>query len=293
MKKLRFVLFFAVVSVVSLMFAVFAVDNVRAMESPPFLDGHTQWNQVEKLRAELFGEYVITSNIPQQYGPNKFYGNDPTRHREGLQLQYRLFENPAIGKIELGLHVRIDTRDDAPDSLLRGPIEVAYTLPKSLSDRFRVRLGFADTMNIGTRAGSTREIGSTYVGADVKILDTKQWLVSLNSLYHFSSTVPSKILDTYDGERKHPLRAEVGPQVYWRAHPVLTFMAAPSLYLNDNFKPTMAGAQSAVQYDFGKHFFNSDNPASRLSWRFGTEYRTNLSGSKDAFGVTMGLRFRF
>lgn len=288
MKKLSFALIFA-----TILFSSVAINPTYAMEDPPFFGGHTQWNQAEKLRAELFGEYIITSNIPQQYGPDKPYGNSSARHREGLQLQYRLLEDPAIGKIELGLHVRIDTRDDAPDSLLRGPIEVAYTLPKGLSDRFRVRLGFADQMNIGNKAGATREIGSTYVGADVKIFDSAQWLVSFNSIYHFSSTIPSVVLDRYDGERRHPLRAEIGPQVYWRAHPVLTFMAAPSLYFNDNFKPTMAGVQSGIQYDFGKHLFSPDNPASRLSWHFGTEYKMNISDSKDAFGVFMGLRFRF
>lgn len=271
-----------------------SATQAYAFNDPIFFDGHTQWNQTEKLRVELFGEYAIRSNIPVQYGPDKKFGNSPARHREGLQVQYRLLEDPTIGKIEIGLQVRIDTRDDAPDSLLRGPIEVAYTLPKNVSDRFRVRLGFADQMNMGTKAGSTREISSTYVGFDIKILDTERWLISFNSTYNISSSIPSKNLAVYDGERKNPLRAEVGPQVYWKAHQFLTFAAAPTLDFDNNFKPTMIGLKSGLQYDFGKQFFSADSPASHLSWYIGEEYRANTSDfKKNAFGVMMGIRFKF
>ncbi|MBU6414906.1 hypothetical protein KGQ34_01515 [Patescibacteria group bacterium] len=289
MRKLGFL------SVSGFFFITVLADNAYPFDNPPFFEGNVQWNQTEKLRVELFGEYVIRSDIPVQYGKDKKYGKSPARHQEGVRLQYRLLDDPAIGKIEMNLSVRIDTRDDAPDGLHRGPVEVAYTLPKNWSlDFLRVRLGFSDQMNIGANAGSTREIGSAYVGADVKLIDTEKWLVSVNSTYHFSSNVPSKILTVYDGERKNPLRAEFGPQVYWRARPFITFVGAPSINVDSGFKPTMVGLKSGMQYDFGKQFFSPNSSASGFSWFIGEEWKINIAGlDRKAFQLTSGLRVRF
>jgi hypothetical protein len=265
-------------------------NRAYALDSPPliFSDG-IQWNQVERLRVELFGRYIVTSDTPVQYGKNKIRkDNNSPRHEEGILLQYRLWEDPRFGKIEIGVSPRLGTRDDTYDNLNLG-LEVMYTF-----NHFRVGLGRSEQVNIGSNPGSDRALEATYITGGVKLFEGEQYLLTLDGKYNLSSNLPRKIMNVYDATKKNPLRAEIAPRVYWRPQQYLTFFASPSVSFDNNAKPTMIGLKSGAQYDFGKQFFAPQNPASRLSFFIGEEYKTNIgSPKKSGFNLALGLIFRF
>lgn len=265
-------------------------QKAYAVEDLPFFGDPVQWNQTERLRVELFGRYIITSNTPVQYGRDRVRGdkNSP-RHEEGLMLQYRLSDDPLFGKLEIGVSMGVGTRDDTYDNL-----QVRLEIADTLFDRVRIGLGRSEQVNIGRVAGADRALEATYIVLGIKMFENTSFLVTANGRYNLASSLPSRITEVYDADKKNPLRAELGPQIYWRAHQYLTMFAAPSVSFDDNFKPSMVGLKSGLQWQFGKQFLSPMNPFSHFSFYIGEEWKANTGNmKKTGFNLGMGIIYRF
>ena len=147
---------------VSLLLASTLFLNTEALAFMP--SELIQWNQEQRLRVNISGQYIFASNMPLQVGLP-----DSERHANtllGTQIQYRIWEDPNWGKLEgylgLGLYTGVDIFD-----LLNLKASLGYTF-----ETWRLELGVDRTLNIGRNHGKTeRGLKNYWVGLSKLLVD--------------------------------------------------------------------------------------------------------------------------
>ncbi len=249
---------------------VFFVTEAKAFMPSELI----QWNQEQRIRVNISGQYFFLNNSPLQVGLP-----DSKRHANtlfGTQIQYRIWEDSDLGKLEGYLGSGLSTGVDIFDLLnLKG--SVGYTLKT-----WRLEVGVDRTLNIGRNHGKTeRGLKNYWVGVSKLILDDDAFMFDVYGNYFFKSNDPAVVSDYPKQEKQRML--EFGTHMSYKILPYLTITGAPFLLLDTKLEIGSVGIYPVLRYDISKHW---QKAPSGLSVDLSGLYRRNVKErDENRYGV--------
>ncbi|MBI2054532.1 MAG: hypothetical protein HYT39_00310 [Candidatus Sungbacteria bacterium] len=202
-----------------------------------------QWNQEERLSANILGRYFLLNNRPVQRGTPE--SSSSAAWEYGLRLQYRILEVPSLGKLEAYADSEGFTHEDVFDSW-QVLVQLGWTLRN-----FRVSLGHLRELNVGrgNQHGDGRHGAfQLWVGPDVKVVDTEKWLVDAYGRYFIKANIQASVSNRLD--EGNAMLGEVGLHATYRLLPYLSLNASPYVLADD--KVERLGVYPAVIFDVSK-----------------------------------------
>ncbi len=240
---------------------VFFSTEAKAFMPSEFI----QWNQKQKLRINISEQYFLANDTPLQVGLP-----DSKRHANtlfGMGLQYRLWEDQHMGKLEGYLGLGLSTGVDIFD-LLNSKLSLGYTF-----ETWRLEVGVDRTLNIGRSHGQTeRGLKNYWVGLNKLLVDDGKFMVDVYGNYFFKSNDSAVI--SYYSEAEKPRMLEFGTRLSYKILPYLTITGAPFLLLDNELAIGSVGVYPVLLYDISKHW---PKAPSGLSIDFSGRYRRNIN----------------
>lgn len=248
-------------------------------------DDLTQW-QDAKFRFLIRERLYLYNDRPAQF--NKDEDSGSTRSARDLKVQFRLFENPDWGRIDMFTGITLSTIMDVPDRL-----DHTYELSWRVWKKIRLEFGHFREQNIGI-INPDRGRKYTWIGTGYRLMDSDDLSWDIHGRYYLdtnaSARISNQLYDTPALGLKNQLTAEIGSSFHLRLNDYFSVILAPSILFNKNIGVSSLKTAATLQYEIWKHI---NFLPKGINLQLGSSLGLDRKQTQKDIWIGIGWEFRF